>query len=560
MKTILVVIRNGIRRRDEVAATYVIIAAVLAFCFPSAGTAQIQTSPILTNQLLAKASPDECFAGIGQPYPPMQSPGVCPSGSVPKINQAYVWGLAQAGTKLWFGTAPNVFCLARGQRGDTQPTQTASWVCEFGESQYAIAHNLPAASGDWRPPKAFVYDTTGTGSLTDVSPADSKFTHMLGVRSAGAIGDTVFLAGPALGAQGVTFFAFSSSNQHYLGSCQVASFNNIRQWKVIDNVLYGGVGNTGGGGGVIRWNGTPGQPFDNTSPTCGFEVVGNLAGEPAYLTVYGPNSDRIAVSAWPNPAGAGVYISPAMDVTTGLTSNDAGNWTRIWRPAVYEPDSVTASTYAGGAIAYWNGALYFGTMHQVSQATALHDQTYGQPTTHKQYVDIFQNTYRTASIWRIQNAETKTPIVELLYGESALPKFDPGTNTFQSTSTGFSPLYGPSGFGNIYNNYTWTAAVFQNRLFFGTMDWSYLQATGGLPTPAPGVVQPSSAWGADLWRFDSPNPAVAEDIGGLGNFLNYGVRSMIISPDGQDLFLGTANPMNLAATGGWELRLLQLAP
>jgi hypothetical protein len=461
---------------------------------------------------------------------------------------------------LWFGTAANVFCLARGQNGNTTPTQTTAWVCEFGAGQYAITHSLPAASGDWRPPKAFVYDTAAA-SLTEVTPMDSKFSHTLGIRSAGTMGDTVILAGPALGALGVNFFAFSSSSQQLIASCQASTFANIRQWRVVNNVLYAGVGNTGGGGGVIRWNGTPAQPFDSTSSTCGFQVVGNLGGDAAYLTEYGPNTDRIAVSAWPTTGGgAGVYISPAMNVATGLTPSDAGNWTRIWRPSMYEPDSLTSTTYAGGAIAYWNGALYFGTMHQVAQATLLHDQTYGAPKTHQQYVTIFQNTYRAISIWEIQNAETKAPIVQLLYGESSLPKFDPPSNTFQSTPTGFTPLYGPSGFGNLYNNYTWSAHVFQNRLFFGTMDWSFLQTLDGSPPPAPGLIQPSSAFGADLWRFDSPNPAIAENINGLGNFLNYGLRSMVVSSDGQDLYLGTANPMNLALNGGWELWQLQLAP
>src|ERR1035441_3607487 len=176
MKTTLVVIRNGIRRRGELAASYVITAAVLAFCFASASTAQIQPSPIFTDQLLAQAAPDECFAGIGQPYPPMTSPGVCPSGSIPKTNQAYVWGLTQSGTKLWFGTAANVLCLTPGAQQNPTPVQTPTWVCEYGEGQYGITHNLPAGFGDWRPPKAYVYNT-GTNTLTDKTPADSKFSH-----------------------------------------------------------------------------------------------------------------------------------------------------------------------------------------------------------------------------------------------------------------------------------------------------------------------------------------------------------------------------------------------
>jgi hypothetical protein len=554
-----VVTGNGIIRPDEPSITQFIIVAVLALFCASAGQAQIRPSPILSDQLLAQASPDECFAGIGQLYPPLQAGGTCPSGSIPKRNQAYVWGLAQSGTKAWFGTAANVLCLAGGRLGGTQPYQKQSWVCEFGASQYGRTYHLPAASGDWRPPKAYVYDTAGAG-LTDVTPADSKFTHTAGIRSAGTLGDTVFLAGPALSAQGVNFFAFSSSAQKYLGSCQASMFSDVRHFIAVNNVLYAGVGNAGGGGSVIRWNGTPSQPFDNTSSTCGFEVVGILAGEAGDLTAYGPNSDRIAVSAWPNPGGAGIYISPAMNVATGLTSSDASHWGHIWRPSMYEPDAVTATTYACGGLAYWNGALYFGTMHKPGEALVAHENAYGQSGSYQQHVEVFQSTYRATTIWQIQNAETKTPVIQLLYGEPALPKFDPGSNSFLPASTGFTPLYGPSGFGNIYNNYAWTAAIFQNRLFFGTMDWSYLNASGVLPPPRPGFVQPSSAVGADLWRFDAPGPAVAENINGLGNLLNYGLRCMITSSDGQALLVGTANPMNLATGGGWELQLLQLQP
>jgi hypothetical protein len=536
----------------------VTITIVLALCFTSAGIAQNQPNPILTRQLLAQAAPDECFAGIGQPYPAMLSPGVCPSGSVPKTNQAYVWGLTESGTKLWFGTAANVLCLTPGSEQNPTPVQTPTWVCEYGESQYGITHNLPPNFGDWRPPKAYVYDT-GTSTLTDVTPVDSNFARTLGMRSAGAIEDTVFIAGPALGAKGVNIFAWNSSTQQYLGSCQASSFNNIRQWKRINNVLYAGVGNKTGGGSVIRWNGTPQQPFDTTSATCGFEIVAHLPGEAAYLTAFGDNSDQIAVSAWPNPHGAGIYLSPVMDAVKGLTTSDATNWTLVWQPSQYEPDPITATAYAGGAIAYLNGTLYFGTMNLVKGGLIAWEKVYGTPSKQK-YTEVFQNTYRAISIWAIQNPTT-TPTAQLLYGESALPKYDSSTSTFVSTPTGFTPLYGPSGFGNIYNCHTWSATVFQNHVFFGTMDWSYLQAVDGSPPPAPGAIQPRSDWGADLWRFHStPSPAMAENINGLGDFLNTGFRTMEVSPDGKDLYLGTANQGNLTPMAGWRLWDLELAP
>ena len=232
---------------------------------------------------------------------------------------------------------------------------------------------------------------------------------------------------------------------------------------------------------------------------------------------------------------------------------------------MYEPDPLTAATYGGGAIAYWNGALYFGTMHVPGVSAIAHIQVY-PPADQQEYLNVAVNTYRAISIWRIQSADTG-PVVELLYGESALPKYNPGDGTFVSTSTNFTPLYGSSGFGNPLNNYTWTAAIFQEKLFFGTMDWSYLLSQGAIPLlPASldlkqlGIKEKdlASAWGADLWRFDSVGPAVAEDLNGLGNYLNYGLRSMITSADGQALYVGTANPMNLEPRGGWELRLLTL--
>ncbi len=195
-----------------------------------------------------------------------------------------------------------------------------------------------------------------------------------------------------------------------------------------------------------------------------------------------------------------------------------------------------------------------------------HIQTYGQPADQQAYLNVAVNTYRAISIWRIQNADT-TPTIELLYGASALPAYNKATSQFVSTTTNHTPLYGASGFGNPLNNYTWTAAIFQNRLFFGTMDWSYLLSEGAIPLlpanldlKALGFKEKdlSGLWGADLWRFDAVGPAVAENVNGLGNYLNYGLRSMIPSGDGQNLFVGTANPMNLETLGGWELRSLAL--
>jgi hypothetical protein len=53
---------------------------------------------------------------------------------------------------------------------------------------------------------------------------------------------------------------------------------------------------------------------------------------------------------------------------------------------------------------------------------------------------------------------------------------------------------------------------------------------------------------------------MAENINGLGDFLNTGFRTMEVSPDGKDLYLGTANQGNLTPMAGWRLWDLELAP
>jgi len=144
-----------------------------------------------------------------------------------------------------------------------------------------------------------------------------------------------------------------------------------------------------------------------------------------------------------------------------------------------------------------------------------------------------------------------------LYGESALPAFGPA-GAWQPTSTGYTPLYGASGFGNVFNNYTWTMGVSAGRLYVGTMDWSFVAHD-----LIPGRPVDPAGFGADLWMFrSSAGPATAVDTTGLGNYLNYGIRTMVT--DGPTLYLGMADPMNLRTDasagpeGGWELIQLDI--
>jgi hypothetical protein len=547
-------------------------------------------SHAFSNRLLAKAEKDECFDGVGVPYPPIEG-GQCNQG-MPKVNQAYVWGLTEAGEKsdkLWFGTAPNVHCLViSGFLGNLEPQTTQSWVCEYGASQYANDPNLiPGVTpvdegvGDWRPSQAFVYDLKErkleekTPATNDPNDPDGLWNKTLGIRSAGSLGDLVFLAGPALRTldgvpfNGVNFFAFDAADGKLIASCRVPGWTNIRQWRVIDGVLYAGIGkpNSAGGGGIIRFNGTLDVPLDSSSPTCGFEEVAQNLGDVAYLT---EAEGRIAASTWggaPQSTGfsTGVLLSSPISggLGSGLDTDDT--WTQVMRYSNYEPDLALRNAYAGGAIAYWKGALYTGSMHVPGIGYRVHAELcgaasatcYGPPADEQEALELLLNSNRTISIWRIKDLNEPTPTVELLYGETELPKLT-AVKTFTPTSTGWTPKFGPSGFGNVFNNYTWTATVIRGSLLFGTMDWRYLiDASVAAAIGTPIRVTSGRGYGADLWRFVNPEkPARPEDTGGAGNYLNYGIRTMLTSSDGMAVYIGTANPMNLEEGGGWELRRL----
>jgi hypothetical protein len=533
---------------------------------------------------LAKAQPDECFYGIGDVNNgPIPATG-CPAGSQPKVDQAYVWGLAKPTTTsdLWFGTAPNVHCLVMGgYLGMTDPIKTDSYVCEFGSTNYKLngTITLPAAIGDWRPPQIFTYNIS-TKKLTEKtllvvnhdSASALRLNTTVGLRSAGTLGNVVFLAGPGMQG-GINLFAFNTQTGECLGSTNLSGYTNIRKWLVVDGVLYTGVASANGEGHILRWMGGTASGYD-TPNLFTLAEVGQVGSDAAELAVH---EGRIFVATWPGSeiAGggstAGLYMSPPIP-EGGFTPASATSWTKVWGAEQYEPDLVTAATYGGGALASYGGYLYWGTMHVPFLAgeanLQFYSDYYGSNPTQEQTVAAFLGTHRAISIFRGRNFTDANPKGEeqVVYGESSLPAFAPATGwTLQPTKMG-TPLYGSSGFGNFFNNYTWSMAVYNNKLFVGTMDWSYLandllkQFVGqetGQPLNLP-VAIPKGNFGADLWAFKSSSgPASPISQDGVGNYTSYGIRTTVV--DGV-LYLGMANPMNLLTNlkdkipeGGWEL-------
>lgn len=327
-----------------------VLAAAVPGLFPTPGLC-------LDATLLAKAPADECYNGIGAPY-------ACGPGSIPKANQAYIWGLTEENGSLWFGTVANTHCLVQGTylaAIGLGAGETGSWVCEFGESMGARFGGLPATIGDFRPPMMYRYNLA-TDGLTDLTaafpgPAASLAGVTTGIRSAGSLNGIVILAGPSLvpifpeeSRRGINMFAFDAATGALLGARNLPGYDDIRSWVEYRGVLYLGVGNSGGGGSVLRWNGTAADPFQFTN-------VGDLDTQASNLAVH---KKRVYVTTWPDAGKvAGLYMGPKIG-KGGLTAADAGSWMKIWEVTDYEPDPVVAATYGGGAVASYKGKLYWG--------------------------------------------------------------------------------------------------------------------------------------------------------------------------------------------------------
>jgi len=528
--------------------------------------------PLFKTSLLEKAQSDGCFYAIGDERNSYDPSGFDPEaclvdGGHPKVNQAYVWGLTQSNNMIWFGTAPNVHCLVLGTYlQSTDPMETESWVCEFGDS--AFCPPVPPEIGDWRPPRIFAYDTD-TKTLVEHTPASPLIQLTVGIRSAGALGDVVLMGGPKLSVEGgINLFAFTGSTGEFLGATTLTEYNNIRKWLIVDGFLYTAVGysdpdNDQSGGKVLRWRGNRDDPFQ-------FEIVGELDSSGAELAYH---DGRLFVSTWPGSdvasgSGlAGLWMSPVIPPLDGLTTADAEGWRKVWQVDDYEPDPVTAATYGGGALASFGGYLYWGTMHVPLLSTLAHIKVYGPPQDELDLMVDFLGTYRAISIFRGRHFAT-IPTIELLYGMDYVPSYteETGWQLKPNNMGGQPPLYGPSGFGNCFNNYTWTMGIAADQLLVGTMDWSYLFydvlnnffiSQVGRP-PSKTLYIPQMVWGADMWRFpSSDSAAVPESLNGLGNYLNYGIRNGLSNGA---FYPGTANPMNLMTDpddrlpqGGWEL-------
>jgi hypothetical protein len=342
------------------------------------------------------------------------------------------------------------------------------------------------------------------------------------------------------------------------------------------------------------------------------EVVGKLDAEGSNIALH---EGRLFVTTWPNSNAQiarviSLYMSPVIP-PGGLTNTDASNWVKIWKASDYEPDGLVVRSYAGGDLASFDGTLFWGTMHipmiaavaalQTAQKGLIDLDPGGDGLDAIDFLTTALGTHRSISIFSGKNFGTPDQKIELLYGDQYLPVYDPDAKSYtiafddkhQNKMPNPVPKYGPSGIDNFFNTYTWTMSVQFNKLFVGTFDWSYLLEQGligvammagqnfvypDIPLPPEILTDlkgqlPPLMFGADLYVAKSANePFILDSNDGQGNYLNYGIRTMLPSQlappqpynfasmtTTQDvLYLGMANAMNLKTDpsqpqGGWEL-------
>ena len=541
--------------------------------------------------VLKKATVDECFYGVGDER--NQYPIASPCGGQYKKNEAYIWGMTQFGDNIFFGTGANVMCLAVDSfiQIKTPYRRDGDLVCEF-------SHNVDGY-GDWRPPALHIYNKTTheTRKLITPKPNDPawdllKFTT--GIRSAGTHpSGIVFLAGPNL-ADGINMFAFNGRTGQLIGGkIMDDGYSNIRKMTVgSDGNLYVGFGNSEAsiekGGAIGRWAGNLAQIFSgDTSTLFDFEIVGK--GFDGGATELTEHDGRLFIStwpdrkkAWPNPERntGGIWMSPPLPLSAD--DIEPGKWQKMWAAGDYEPDPLVAGLIGGGASASFDGWFYWGTMHVPATSYQKWLAIYGEPT--GRYADVkrrvvMENVWREISLFRGRNFGTGQEEIELLYGGSSV--FDNRTNerlnnqiikqgggipkpgeyrvyagdgynwTNKMNLMDQKPKYGRGGFGNEWNNYTWTMTVFNNDLYVGTMDHGQLAMEDD--QVADYDYTRRASYGGDLFKFESANmDANPVNRYGLGNEVNYGFRT--IMNDGKNMYLGSANNANLdSVRGGWEL-------
>lgn len=541
---------------------------------------------------IAAAPVDEIFYGIGDErnnYNPMGlseteiAEGLAQGGQV-KHNQSYLWGMVTVGSKVYWCTNTNYLCVGgtAGLGSYSKPGEDVSkgyknkcWVCEFESGTYG--KNVHGAMSpeyvpysDTRLPRIYCYDTN-TGMAEDITPSGGDYDRMLqdcqGLRSAGYHKGVVFFGGPSLyGADtqttvGSSFFAYDADAEKFIGCNDMSDIDgnkitDIRRWCVHNDILYCGVRVTDRNGrdrgAVLRWYGDKENPWQ-------FKVVGWTANEAAELCIF---DGRMYVGGWGTASEKKNCLIKGPVVPAGglkPVDIDEPEWDIIWTYNSYDKNSVSPNfTYTAG-LQVWNEKLYWGMFCASYVIPGLVTKMGYKDMTSPEALAFVLGQLRQTSFWRVDSEDN----IELLYGEKELPVWNrplTGEDTWTLVETGYTPVFGRAGFGQVFTAYTWTMAEYHDDLYVGTMNMENLfdavtdDESGNkmfnIVKMLTGVKEEN--YGFELLRWTSPNEApryVTKN--GFGNGTAYGIRNFTLS--GDDLYIGSASPFSLQKYGGWHL-------
>lgn len=500
-----------------------------------------------------------------------------------------------------------------GASGDiTMGYENDCWVCEHNSGQYgkevhALVKPEYQQYSDTRIPRIYCYDTE-TNTVEDITPYDkgeeykAALDDCQGLRSAGSLDGVVFFGGPSLYGSsagttvGTQFFALDAETGKFIGCKNLKDLDgntitDIRRWYVHEGILYCGVRLTDKNGvdcgAVLRWYGDKKDPWQ-------FKIVGWMDSEAAELCVF---NGRMYVGGWNTniiktctmimgpemPAGG---LQPAED--SYAEAKAAGTlWEIIWRHTSYDKNQLTNNTTYTAGILPWKGKLYFGTFAAAYTIPAIAGRFYtAEQQSSPEFLAFYLGSLRQTSFWSIDENNK----VELLFGDPYVPywkKFDKievvkhpvtgqpildangniqtrpvGPDEWGWFVNGYTPKFGRAGYGQLFTAYSWTLEEYNGNLYVGTMNMENLiggiagtegegtnQMAGILKT-AMGIDE--NNYGFELVRFTDPN-IYPEYIttNGFGNGTAYGIRNF--TKCGDDLYVGSASPLNLKEFGGCHL-------
>lgn len=554
----------------------------------------------LRHKHVAGAPKDGCYYGLGDPRNSFVPGGLnqtecaeCErNGGKIKKNESYVWGLTEGNGQMYFGVNTNYLCIAmadmtQGGLTATLPAyENQCWACEYDKSPHHDDYGV--MWGDWRTPRIYNYNPQ-TGKQLDVTPADDpNMQKVYGLRAAGSLGNVSFIAGPNKGNSGITFIAFDNVNNRLLGTKtfdKVPGFDdfipfNIRRSIVINGILYFGVEYkdkaTGkSNGALMRWYGDEENPFD-------FKVVGWT---PKGANEFAVLKNKLYIGTWPLSVCRSEEIPEDGFQPKTVKPTDADRWKTVFDYTTYEPDRrLSYITYCGGMTVF-KDQIYFGAIHMTWGNHFIIPGLYGiNPEEDPEgFINAFFGMYRSSALFRlsieedpakegenwgtVSSSKTKDGCkIEMLYGEEKLPAYNDATKKWDIKQTNWTPVFGKSGFNNRFINYVWSANVYDDKLFLGTMDFSNLIvpqiesliANFGTPLPPAmltilnAIMKTVNRSGYEFVYFDKPEEkAKILNRDGYGNEAAYGIRNIINI--GDKMYLGTANPLNLHEDGGWEI-------